>query len=73
MFSDFFFAPSAILLLVIPEFPSRADAMLNERKQSHRAGWKYPESPPTGGHGFPSESRPAGAGDSGYFHSANVN
>ena len=31
-----------------------------------------PESPPTGGRGFPSESRPAGAGDSGHFHPARL-
>ena len=30
------------------------------------------ESPPTGGREFPSESRPAGAGDSGYFHPARL-
>ena len=36
------------------------------------SGGKCPRPPPHGGHDSPSESRPAGAGDCGHFHSANA-
>ena len=66
--------------VVIPEFsfrPHRTPALpigVGGMKMSGIScdRGKCPRPLPHGGHDFPSESRPAGAGDSGYFHPARL-